>query len=206
MTIIAFASGKGGVSKTTLSASCASLWRRQGYTVAAIDADPNRHLERWIGRMGIDGLACVYADEGAVTRVAREKAAAHDIVVIDVAGVLSLGLAKVAVVSDAVVIPSKAGDGDTAEALRTYQAIDDLGMARKAAAVLTQADQRTAVAQHARGQLDQDGVPILPVAMPARVAYQEAWIRGVSPLDTDNAALVADVEAIGAAILQLAGR
>lgn len=206
MTIIAFASGKGGVSKTTLAASLASLWRRQGRTVATIDADPNGHLLRWIERMEIPGLACVAADEGAITRTARDLEKTHDIVVIDLAGVLSLGLAKVAVIASAIVIPSKAGDGDTVEAKRTYQAIEDLGAASKAAAVITQADMRTAVAQHARSQLADDGVPLLSAAMPSRVAYQEAWIRGVAPVDAGNAALAADIESIGAEVLRLAER
>lgn len=205
MHIIAFASGKGGVSKTTLAASCASLWARQGRTVAALDADPNAHLYRWIGRMDILGLKCEQVTESTVTRSARERASVCDLVVVDVAGVLSLGLAKVAVIAHAIVIPTKAGDGDTAEAFRTYQTVEDLGAAARAAAIITQTDPRTAVAQHARQQIEGDGVPLLPVSMPPRVAYQEAWIKGVSPLDMDNAALTADVEAIGAAILKLAG-
>lgn len=201
MTIIAFASGKGGVSKTTLAASTASYLARQGKNVGCIDADPNAHLMRWIGRMGIEGLSCREVDENTVARAARELAAKHEFVVIDAAGVLSLGLAKIATVADVVVIPSKAGDGDTVEAARTYRAMDDLGQAHKAVAIMTQSDPRTGVAQHARQQIMSDGVPLLDAVMPPRVAYQEAWIRGVSPVDMGNDALTNDVASIVSAIL-----
>lgn len=204
MTIVAFASGKGGVSKTTLAASLASYWAREGRSVACVDADPNAHLARWIGRMAIDGLACETADENAVTRTVRRLAVDREIVVVDAAGVLSLGLAKIAAIADIIVIPSKAGDGDTAEAARTYHAVDDLGQAGKAIAILTQADPRTVVAQHARSQIIADGVPLLDPVMSSRVAYQEAWIRGIPPIDMRSDALSIDISAIADAIMERA--
>jgi len=207
MPVIALASGKGGVSKTTLAASLASFWRQQGHTVAAIDADPNAHLSRWIARMEIEGLVCPTTDEAGITRIAKEMARDYEIVVIDVAGVLSLGLAKAVMVADAILIPSKAGDGDTAEALRTFRTVEDLRgadvAARIAAAVLTQVAPQTTVYKHARSQLAADGVPTLENAMDSRVTYQEAWIRGVAPVAAGNRTLTADIEAIAAETLNL---
>lgn len=71
-----------------------------------------------------------------------------------------------------------------------------------AVAILTQADPRTVVAQHARAQIAADGVPLLAPVMTSRVAYQEAWIRGVAPIDMRSDALTIDVAAIAAAILE----
>jgi len=204
MTIIAFASGKGGVSKTTLAASLASYLAREGWNVACVDADPNAHLARWIGRMAIDGLTCKMADKNTVIQMVHRLADQHEMVVVDAARMQWLGLTEIAKAADLIVIPSMTSDGDTAEAARTYHAVDDLGQAGKAVAILTQADPRTVVAQHARSQIIADGVPLLEPVMSSRVAYQEAWIRGVAPVDMHNDALLIDIAAIGGALISMA--
>ncbi len=206
MTIVAFASGKGGVSKTTLAASLASYWSREGRSVACVDADPNAHLARWIGRMGIDGLICETVDKSTVIQMVHRLADQNEMVVVDAARMQWLGLTEIAKVADLIVIPSMSGDGDTAEAARTYHAVDDLGQAGKAVAILTQADPRTVVAQHARTQIVADGVPLLVPVMTSRVAYQEAWIRGVAPIDMHSDALTVDVASIAGVMISMVAR
>lgn len=49
-------SGKGGSGKTTLSATMARLFARRGYSVLAIDGDPNPNLGVALG-VGAPGLA-----------------------------------------------------------------------------------------------------------------------------------------------------
>ncbi len=51
-------SGKGGAGKTTISATLARLFARQGVPVLAIDGDPNPNLSRALG-MDTDNLAAI---------------------------------------------------------------------------------------------------------------------------------------------------
>ena len=53
-------SGKGGSGKTTLSATLARLFARRGFSVLAIDGDPNPNLGVALG-VGQPGLASLHA-------------------------------------------------------------------------------------------------------------------------------------------------
>ena len=44
--------GKGGVGKTTVAASLARCWRDLGYSVVAVDADPDANLAGTLGYRG----------------------------------------------------------------------------------------------------------------------------------------------------------
>ena len=56
-------SGKGGVGKTTLSASLARLWAAEGRRVIAIDADPDANLATALGADSEAAAACVPLSE-----------------------------------------------------------------------------------------------------------------------------------------------
>lgn len=56
-------SGKGGVGKTTLSASLARLWAAEGRRVIAIDADPDANLATALGADAQAAAACVPLSE-----------------------------------------------------------------------------------------------------------------------------------------------
>jgi CO dehydrogenase maturation factor len=72
-------SGKGGAGKTTISATLARLFARQGVPVLAIDGDPNPNLSRALGIPG-DNLAAIprsvverVTDESGATKLALTK-------------------------------------------------------------------------------------------------------------------------------------
>lgn len=207
MPVIVIASFKGGVAKTATAVSLATLWHRAGRSVAAVDGDPNGHLSKWLERIGAP--SCEVVDDAGIAATIRRLRASHELVVVDIAGVASMGLARAAVASDLVVIPTGVGEGDTAEAARTYQAVLDLREPPDpfaAVALQTRADPRQRLHAHARAQMQADGVPLLTAVLRHRVAYPEAWVQGASPLDMGEASVVADIEAVAAEILTLAER
>jgi chromosome partitioning protein len=205
MPILSVASTKGGVSKTTLVVSLADWWRRQGRTIACLDMDPNKNLLSWIGEADLPGLTVRPVTEDDVFDEASEAAESADIVVIDVAGVLSRGMLLAFGVSDAVLIPSGTSYGDIFEAGRTQgQVKNAIKAARKHnseadilhAVVLTKVNRRAAVTQASRQQLAEFEIPVLGSDLPIRTAYQQAWFRSSSPLDVGDPSVAGDIEAI----------
>lgn len=196
MPVLSVASTKGGVSKTTLVASLADFWRRQNRRVTALDMDPNKNLLSWVGEDGFPGIDVLAVTEDEVFDVAIERAQMADIVVIDVAGVLSRGMLLAFAASDAVLVPAGTSYGDVIEAGRTHsQILAALKAARRHApdasirhaAVLTRTNRRAAVTPASRAQLAELGIQVLDADIPLRTAYQQAWFRTCSPLDLDPA-------------------
>lgn len=199
--IIAVASSKGGAGKTTTAASLIGHYAAAGRRVAALDADPNQHLARWMTAAGAD---CAATDDASLSADAKAAAALADVVVIDLPGVLGMSIAKAAMLADMVLIPTKTSDGDTAEAVRTYKAAADC---RKpggfTAALLVDAASRHRLTGHSRAQLAADGVPTLAAMLTAREAYPLASVAGTMP-NADKAA-AADIAAVAAEIEKLLG-
>jgi chromosome partitioning protein len=83
--VLAFAAGKGGVGKTTLTGLVAQAAARAGRKVLAVDADPQRSLSAWADMA--EGLGDSVTVVGLATpRLDRELvrlAAGHEVVVID---------------------------------------------------------------------------------------------------------------------------
>lgn len=201
--ILAIASTKGGVSKTTLALGLALHWAGQGRRVVALDTDPNASLTQWAGQSTGDAPHVLRVSDDDVVIEARDAARRADIVVIDVAGAgkNNTALLYAVGVSDAVLIPTKAGGLDLAQTLETSKIVKSAAMmtgrAIHSAAVLTQTAPRDAAAKHTRAQLDALGVAALSPAFPLRAAYKAATF-GAFPMD--DAAVREDVAAIVAAI------
>lgn len=209
MPILSVASTKGGVSKTTLVAALADWWRREGRRVACLDMDPNKNLLSWIGEADLPGLTVRPVTEDDVFDEAAEAANEADIVIVDVAGVLSRGMLLAFGASDAVLIPAGTSYGDIFEAGRTQAQVKNaIKAARKHnpsadirhAVVLTKVNRRAAVTQASRQQLAEFDIPVLEHDLPVRTAYQQAWFRSCSPLDVGDASVAVDIQAIAADI------
>jgi chromosome partitioning protein len=205
MPILSVASTKGGVSKTTLVVSLADWWRRQGRRVTCLDMDPNKNLLSWIGEADLPGLTVRPVTEDDVFDDATDAAQTADIVIIDVAGVLSRGMLLAFGASDAVLIPSGTSYGDIFEAGRTQaQVRNAIKAARKHnpeanilhAVALTKVNRRAAVTQASRQQLAEFEIPVLDSDLPTRTAYQQAWFRSCSPMDVGDPSVLADIETI----------
>jgi chromosome partitioning protein len=204
MPTLCVASTKGGVAKTTLVVSLADHWRRQGRRVVALDMDPNKNLLTWIGGADMPGLTVEPTTEEDVIAAATTHRAEADLVIIDVAGVLSLGMHMAFGAADGVLIPSTTSYGDALEAARTCEQVRKAQMIGRReipfTAVLTRAVPRLAVTAHTRRQLTELNVPLLKPDMVQRTAYQQAWYNRCSPLDMGDPAVAADIAAIAEAI------
>src|SRR5450631_2064747 len=76
--IIAFASSKGGVGKSTTCAAIGSRLALRGEQVLIFDLDQNQTLERWGRRANIPGLTVRAIDRDGFTTMFRETTAAGD--------------------------------------------------------------------------------------------------------------------------------
>lgn len=198
MTIIAFASGKGGVSKTTLAAGLAAFWAAAGKRVVALDTDHNRHL---FDRLDGSSIDCRPVAEDAILAEAMRARVNADVVLIDVTGRPAKDLVCIAT-ADVVLIPCRPDRADIGEAARTQDVVRNAGaMARRHiphAAILTQVNPRTQVLAFARDQLDRLEIPRLPAEMPMRAAYAEANFTG---RHLDSSAIYTDLRGISEAIM-----
>ncbi len=185
--IIAVASSKGGVGKTLVSMVLASRLAAEGLRVAAIDADPNGALADWRANVWDGSTFTVEAEPDAARLAHRipDLAAECDLLVVDTAGFGNQAAAAAIASADAVVVPMLASRADIAEATRTVQLAQGLARAARrdiAVRVLrNKVNARTAVAQHARGEVESAGLPLLVTALSQVVAYTELTHNGRLP-------------------------
>ncbi len=185
--IIVVASSKGGVGKTLISMILAGRLTAEGLRVAALDADPNGALADW--HAGVwDGAPFTVEAEPDAARLAHripDLAGVCDVLVVDTAGFGNQAAAAAIASADAVIVPMLASRADIAEATRTVRLAQ--GLARSArrdipARVLrNKVNARTAVAQHARDEVEGAGMPLLSTTLSQAVAYTELSHNGRLP-------------------------
>lgn len=185
--IIVVASSKGGVGKTLVSMVLASRLATEGLRVAAIDADPNGALADWRANVW-DGPSFVVEAELDAARLAHripDLAAATDLLIVDTAGFGNQAAAAAIASADAVIVPMLASRADIAEATRTVQLAQGLARAARrdipAWVLRNKVNARTAVAQHARGEVESAGLPLLRTTLSQVVAYTELTHNGRLP-------------------------
>jgi chromosome partitioning protein len=212
--IVSLASTKGGVGKTTLAyvlatevarrlahatsaglrppsssvGSSASFWRGR---VTCIDADPNRTLAQVL-QLTKDGLiTCVESDSERLLADLRRAQAEADLIVIDLEGTANQAMLYAAGKSDLVLVPAQPSRFDVVEAVKT------VGVVRKAAdlvgrdiahrVVLSRTPVlRQRVADHSRAQFVRAGLPLLPVELVQRAAFQSMTYTGRPPWRQDG--------------------
>ena len=206
--IIAFASSKGGVGKSTICAAIGARLAQRGEEVLILDLDHNRTVDRWGRKANIAGLTVRAIERDAFTTVFREAvtARAADHILIDLAGTREATVLKAIARSDLVVIPAQASEPDLREALVVVSDIKDVGEEKGAPVpyrlLLTKMPPlRTRVTDFAYQELARHGLPIFRTVMVERVAYKEMFLTGSPPEPTGGAgleiaALTTEMEAI----------
>jgi chromosome partitioning protein len=128
MKVIAFATQKGGVGKSTLCLSCAVLAAAEGSRVAVIDADPQGTLVRWAGeRGGRPPPVTAVAPTELSAAVERQRRAGCDTVFIDTRSGDDAGTAVALRAADYIVVPTRISPADVWAVAATVEALRRLG-------------------------------------------------------------------------------
>ena len=201
--IIAFASSKGGVGKSTICAAIAARLAQRGEEVLVLDLDQNRTVERWGRKAKITGLTVRAIDRDSFTTVIRQAATSGSVdhILIDLAGAREATVLKAMARADLVVIPAQASEPDLREALVVISDIKDVAEEKGAPipyrVLLTKMTPlRTRVTDFAYQELARHGLPMFRTVMVERVAYKEMFLTGVAPTVSETSAAGAEVAAL----------
>ena len=214
--IISFASTKGGVGKTTMAfvvATAIARWLTPAseYRVACIDADPNGTLDAALRKSGNPDIWSLPSDAETLLPMLRNAQRRAALVLIDLEGSANQAMLYACGKSDLVLIPAQPSAYDVREARRTAdvvsQAADLVGRQIEVRVVLTRMPVlRQRVAEHSRAQFAKVGLPVLPVELVQRTAFQTMTYTGIPPFQADpGGGAAANVEALVGAVAALVG-
>jgi chromosome partitioning protein len=196
--IVAMASTKGGVGKTTLAFVIATEIARRGlasptsdlYAVACIDCDPNGTLDAALQRSGNPDILSMPSDAETLLPTLRDAQQRAVLVLIDLEGTANQAMLYACGKSDLVLIPAQPSAYDVREARKTadvvQQAADLIAREIAVRVVLTRTPVlRQRVAEHSRAQFVKAGLPLLPVELLHRAAFQAMTYSGLPPFATE---------------------
>jgi len=202
--IISLASTKGGVGKTTLAYVLATELARRSAAAASppgcitcIDADPNRTLSQVLRLTADPMIVCTESDSEQLLGDLRAALAHSHLVLIDLEGTANQAMLYATGKSDLVLVPAQPSRFDVVEAIKT------VGVVRKAAdlvgrdiahrVVLSRTPVlRQRVADHSRTQFVRAGLPLLPVELVQRTAFQTMTYTGEPPFRQQGGEAAAD--------------
>lgn len=191
--IIAMASSKGGVGKSTLAAHIADEWHRRGLRVLVVDADPQGSMLDWAAE-NEQGPTVVGMGDNLRAQV-RTIANGFDRVIIDTPGRQSKRLAAAVGIADLALIPCGSGTTDLWAANQTIDTVSEAQELRGgppvARIVLNRVTLRTVMGRNAAPALEESGVPLLTSALGDRVAFVEAMACGMGATQYDPKSIAA---------------
>ena len=187
--IITVATQKGGAGKTTLTRMLSVHLASNGWSVAVIDADPNKGFSEWAqAYVGPKLDVHTEPDEKRLANLPADLAEKHDVVFIDTAGFGSRSMLVAIGAADAVIIPCMPDRGSVREAEQTAEWVRNLSKSTRRAitfrTVMTAFDQRRSADRYAMDQaVTALGLPFLEARLSDRTAYQAASWSGTAPTD-----------------------
>ena len=178
---IVFASGKGGVGKSTLCYLTALALQQAGKSVCVDDRDPQRSITSW-----------VVPDRDNLALVDGRGGAAGEFRLVDTRPALDDESVRLAVKSaDLIVMPCTPSPGDLTAARATVELVDRLRRkTARAALVLNKVKAGTVLAQDAPDLLGGLGAPVMSTAVPDRQNIQRAVLLGWDALDAKTQAVL----------------
>jgi len=186
--ILAFASSKGGVGKSTTCAALGAALALEGARVLILDLDQNHTLHRWSAKIKIEGLSVAAVTRDDFTPFLKDVlgAGGFDHILIDLAGAREVTLLKAISRADLVVIPAQASEPDIREALVIAGDVRDVEETAKRKIpfrlLLTKMyPLRTRVGDFAYNELARLGLPMFRTVIVERTAYREMFLNGEPP-------------------------
>jgi chromosome partitioning protein len=208
--IIACASVKGGVGKSTLAVNLATELLRRKSRVLIVDADPQGTARVWSEVAAERKLTSptVIAMGKDMHRAGQldQVSASFDVTIIDCPGRDGAVVRAALMLADLVLIPCGASPADAWALQQSLELIEDARILRPAlqANVVLTRRKATTLGKNARADLAACGVPLLKAELSERVAYQIAMGegRGVTQM-SGQADAAREVRSITDEILQL---
>lgn len=192
--IIAFASPKGGVGKSTSCAALAGALVKRGAPVHVIDLDRTRTLHRWYNRFKPDmpGFRVEAVEESDFMAHIRSVYPTHrGFILIDVAGAFAKAMIQAATLAHLTISPTKLSEPDIVEATKLNRELRDLAatigkpiphrLLINEVSTLFPTYQRAALADIARC-----GVERFNALLTERAAYAEIFLTGDTPHFADQ--------------------
>ena len=188
--IITLCTTKGGTSKTSLTASLLSYWHSKKRRVAAVDADPNCNLTRWLDKGTLTDIPHVAeTNEGEIIEAVENISNDRDLVLVDVAGFGNQSMVYAIGISSFVIIPCRPSEDDVLEALKTKQVVTNAAKLTRREipykVVLTQVKAGTLVVNHTLKQFEAFNVPLFDTAIASRTIYQTSRFSGETPITAE---------------------
>lgn len=188
--IITLCTTKGGTSKTSLTASLLSHWHSKKRRVAAVDADPNCNLTRWLDKGTLTDIPHVAeTNEGEIIEAVENISEERDLVLVDVAGFGNQSMVYAIGISSFVIIPCRPSEDDVLEALKTKQVVTNAAKLTRREipykVVLTQVKAGTLVVNHTLKQFEAFHVPLFDTAIASRTIYQTSRFSGETPITAE---------------------
>ncbi len=177
MQVLAIASQKGGVGKSTLAVHLATQATAYGTRVLLLDLDPQGSAMEWANRRGDRPPDVSGVNPASVGKdVERARAEGYGLVVVDTAPHADHAALQAARAADLVVIPCRPSTFDIAAISAT---LDLCRLANKpAVVVLNAAPVRSRVTAEAEEAISDKGGVVSPVVVRQRVAFQHCMIDG----------------------------
>lgn len=192
--IVAFASPKGGVGKSTSCASIGGAMARRGVPVHIIDLDQTRTLHRWYSRFkpDIPNFHVAAVDEADFMSHIRSVYPTHrGFILVDVAGSFAKAMIQAATLAHLTISPAKLSEPDIVEATKLGRELKDLGNSIGKAiphrllinevSPLLPTYQRAALAD-----VERSGIQRFETLLTERAAYAEIFLTGHPPHYADQ--------------------
>ena len=209
MAVLAVASAKGGVGKTTIAILVGTELALEGYKIALLDCDLNQHATAFGEKADIQGFTVIPSvDEANVLSALRQAETDNDVILIDLPGGSSTLSLKALQRSSFVLVPCQASLPDVRDAMKTMAQINDaedlsrVTIARSLIWTRVLSGYESRSARHVRESVEGKQLPMFSSQLKELSAFRELHITGKAPRQIDaKSGAAQNVSAITAELL-----